>query len=635
MFCRSTLVAVLAVRHGNLPLIWAAQKLCEKAANVLHFPHRLVYFSGMTFEQIAILSLLAVALGLFAWGRWRHDLVALLVLLIAVLLGLVPMDKAFLGFGHPAVVTVAAALIISRAVAKTGLLDDLAARLTNGAKSPARLLLLLCLPAALASSVMNNVAALALFMPVALAICAQAGRSPSLALMPLSYVTMLGGLITLVGTPPNIIVSGIRAERLGQGYALLDFAPVGGGIALAGVLFIALGGWRLVPQRAPVANQDGGVQDYLLEARIGAESPLVGKPLADAIAALDEFDAELLGLLRGGVSIPSAARWTILRADDTLLIEAAPGDLAETLKPLGLTLLKPKAAMDDARAGDLRITEAVVRPHTAIIGETPADLRLRQRCQVNLLGVAREGAGQFRGLKSWRFVGGDVLLLQGETERVEDAIQRLGLLPLAPRDLNLKPRPGGLITMAMIAAAFAALAMGWAPAAICLTAAAILLLLSGRIDLREAYDAVDASVLVLLGAMMPVGDAFESTGATRLLAELLAGLAGDLGTFWLLALVLAFTMCLSDVVNNAATALLMAPLGIDIAKRLDANPDAFLMAVAVGASCAFLTPIGHQNNLLVMGPGGYRFSDYWRLGLPLEVLIFALSLVLIPLVWPL
>lgn len=635
MFCCSTLVAVLAVRHENLPLIWAAQKLCGKAINVLHFPHWLVYFSGMTFEQIAILSLLAVALGLFAWGRWRHDLIALLVLLIAVLLGLVPMDKAFLGFGHPAVVTVAAALIISRAVAKTGLLDDLAARLTNGAKSPARLLLLLCLPAALASSVMNNVAALALFMPVALAICAQAGRSPSLALMPLSYVTMLGGLITLVGTPPNIIVSGIRAERLGQGYALLDFAPVGGGIALAGVLFIALGGWRLVPQRAPVANQDGGVQDYLLEARIGAESPLVGKPLADAIAALDEFDAELLGLLRGGVSIPSAARWTILRADDTLLIEAAPGDLAETLKPLGLTLLKPKAAMDDARAGDLRITEAVVRPHTAIIGETPADLRLRQRYQVNLLGVAREGAGQFRGLKSWRFVGGDVLLLQGETERVDDAIQRLGLLPLAPRDLNLKPRPGGLITMAMIAAAFAALAMGWAPAAICLTAAAILLLLSGRIDLREAYDAVDASVLVLLGAMMPVGDAFESTGATRLLAELLAGLAGDLGTFWLLALVLAFTMCLSDVVNNAATALLMAPLGIDIAKRLDANPDAFLMAVAVGASCAFLTPIGHQNNLLVMGPGGYRFSDYWRLGLPLEVLIFALSLVLIPLVWPL
>ncbi|WP_374630496.1 SLC13 family permease [Ferrovibrio sp.] len=590
----------------------------------------------MSFEQAAILILLAAALVLFAWGRWRHDLVALLVLLAAVLLGLVPAREAFLGFGHPAVITVAAALVISRAVAKTGLLDDLAARLANGAKSPASLLLLLCLPATLASSVMNNVAALALFMPVALAICAQAGKSPSLALMPLSYVTVLGGVITLVGTPPNIIISGIRAERLGEGYALLDFAPVGGGVALAGVLFIALGGWRLVPQRAPVAAQSGEVHDYLLEARLGADSALAGKPLADAVAAMDEADAELLGLLRGGVTIPSAARWTVMRAEDTLLIQAAPDALAGMLKPLGLTLVKPKhAAMEDARAGDLRVAEAVVRPHTAIVGETPVDLRLRQRHQVNLLGVAREGAGQFRGLKNWRFVGGDVLLLQGEAERVEDAINRLGLLPLAPRDLNLKPRPGGLLTMAMIVAAFAALAAGLAPAAICLTAAAVLLLLTKRIDLREAYDSVDASVLVLLGAMMPVGDAFESTGATRLIADLLAGLAGDLGSFWLLALMLLLTMFMSDIVNNAATALLMAPLGIDLAKRLDANPDAFLMAVAVGASCAFLTPIGHQNNLLVMGPGAYRFSDYWRLGLPLEIVVFIASLILIPLVWPL
>ncbi len=589
----------------------------------------------MSFEQTAMLILLAVALALFAWGRWRHDLVALLVLLAAIFLGLVPMEKAFLGFGHPAVVTVAAALIISRAVAKTGLLDDLAARLVGGMKSPIAILLALCLPAALASSVMNNVAALALFMPVALAVCAQAGKSPSLALMPLSYATLLGGVITLIGTPPNIIVSGIRAQQLGQGFGMLDFAPVGGGVALIGLLFIVLGGWRLVPQRAPVASQHGGVQDYLLEARIGEDSPLVGKPLGDAVAAMDEADAELLGLLRGDVSIPSAARWTVMRPADTLLIEAAPDDLAEALKPLGLTLLKPKAAMDDVRAGNLRVAEAVVRPHTAIIGESPADLRLRQRHQVNLLGVAREGAGQFRGLKNWRFAGGDVLLLQGEAERVDDAIQRLGLLPLAPRDLNLKPRPGGLLTIGMILAAFAALAAGYASAALCLTAAAVLLMATGRISPREAYDSVDASVLVLLGAMMPVGDAFESTGATRLIADLLAGLAGDLSVFWLLALILAITMFVSDIVNNAATALLMAPLSIDLAKRLDANPDAFLMAVAIGASCAFLTPIGHQNNLLVMGPGGYRFSDYWRLGLPLEIVMFVASMLLIPLVWPL
>lgn len=592
----------------------------------------------MTLPQIETLVLLGLALVLFASGKLRHDLVALLVLFTALVLGLVPFGEAFNGFGHPAVITVAAALVVSRAIAATGILDNLASRLAAKAKHPMLLIVLLGIPAALASSVMNNVAALALMMPVAIAVSRSAQVSPSLTLMPLSFISMLGGLITLIGTPPNVIIATVRADRLGEAFHLFDFAPVGLAVSAGGIAFIALIGWRLVPQRIAAGKNSGheGVQEYLLEARVGEESPLTGKPLRETSTRLDEHDATLLGLKRGEVTIPSAAQWTPVRAGDTLLIEAAPDDVGGLLEPLGLSLFKPdNEVIEDTRAGDLKLIEAVVRPYGLVEGLTPAEVRLRQRYMVNFLGVAREGVRRFSGLKNWRFAAGDVLLLQGEGDRIDDAIGRLGLLPLATRDLGLGPRPGALFVIGVVIAALVALAFGLAPAAVCLAGAAVVLMVTKRIGLREAYDAVDGSVLVLLGAMIPVGDAFDKTGTTRLIADTLVGLSGDLQPIWILALLLLVTMLLTDIVNNAATALLMAPLGIDIAQRLKANPDTFLMIVAVGASCAFLTPIGHQNNLLVMGPGGYRFSDYWRLGLPLEAFIFIVTLMLVPMIWPL
>lgn len=593
--------------------------------------------ASMTLPQIEILALLAGALVLFASGRLRHDLVALLVLLAAVALGLVPFGRAFAGFGHPAVITVAAALVVSRAIAATGVLDNVAGMLAAKARHPFLLIGLLGLPAALASSVMNNVAALALMMPVAIAVCRTAQVSPSLTLMPLSFISMLGGLITLIGTPPNVIVAAVRADRTGTAFDLLDFAPVGLAVAAAGIAFIALFGWRLVPQRVAAAKtSDDSMGDYLLEARVEAGSALVGKALRETTSILDDHDATLLGLKRGSVTIPGTAQWTVVRDGDTLLLEAAPETVGALLRPLGLALLKPdNTVIEDARAGDLKVVEAVVRPGAIIEGLTPAEVRLRQRYMVNLLGVARSGVQRFRGLKDWRFTGGDVLLLQGEGERIGDATGRLGLLPLAARDLALGARPGAAATIAIVALALGALAFGLAPAAICLAAAAVALMASGRIGLRDAYDSIDGSILVLLGAMIPVGEAFDATGTTRLIADQLIGLAGDLHPLWILALLLITTMFVSDIVNNAATALLMAPLGIDIANRLQANPDTFLMAVAVGASCAFLTPIGHQNNLLVMGPGGYRFGDYWRLGLPLEAVVFAVTMLVLPVFWPL
>ncbi|HEX6959891.1 MAG TPA: SLC13 family permease [Ferrovibrio sp.] len=591
----------------------------------------------MTPPQIETLVLLAGTLALFIWGRWRHDIVALLVLFVAVALGLVPFDQTFAGFGHPAVITVAAALILSRGIAETGVLEALAERLAGKIRSPGLLIAVLALPAAFMSGVINDVAALTLMLPAAIATCRNASRSPSIVLMPLSYATVLGGVITLIGTPPNIIISGVRADKLGQGFALLEFTPIGVTITLAGVAFIALIGWRLVPQRVPPSNgRHEGVQEYLLQANVDEDSPIIGEPLGEVSTQLDQNDATLLGLRRGSVTIPGASQWTPVRKDDLLLIEAAPDDAAALVKKLGLSLIRPgHSVVPEEKKSDLHIAEAVVRPYSLIDGLTPAEVRLRQRYSVNLLGVAREGTNTFSGLKDWRFHAGDVLLLQGENDRVEDAIGRLNLLALAQREFQLT-RPGNAALTFLIAAlGLAALILKLAPAAVCLGAAATLLLLTGRLSVRGAYQAIDPSVLVMLGALIPVGDAFDTTGTTELLADLLVRLSGEIAPIWLLAMTLLITMWVSDMVNNSATALLMAPLAIDIAEKVHANPDSFLMAVVVGASCAFLSPVGHQNNLLVMGPGGYRYTDFWRLGLPLQAVIFVTTMLVLPLLWPL
>src|SRR5690606_27111006 len=432
----------------------------------------------MTLPQIEILSLLAVALVLFGWGRWRHDVVALAVLFVAVGLGLVKAEEAFAGFGHPAVITVAAAVVISRTIYMTGILDRIATLLTARTTNPVLIRILLCLPSGIASGFMNNIAALALVMPVAIAVCQNAGHSPSMVLMPLSYITVLGGVLTLIGTPPNIIISGIRADRLGEGFKLFDFAPLGLAILITGTLFVAFIGWRFIPQRISAGRTGSGrVQEYLLEATVDEESPLIGKLLGDVSVILEDSDAGLLGLKRGSVTVPGAAQWTQVRAGDVLLIEAAPDTVGPLLGPLSLSLVKPGRDVPvENKANDLHIAEAVVRPYGAIIGLTPAELRLRQRFTVNLLGVAREGTNTFSGLKDWRFNAGDVMLLQGEEDCVEDAISELGLLPLEQRDLTLQRPSTALPTLAIALAGLGALILELAPAAVCLGAAATLLL---------------------------------------------------------------------------------------------------------------------------------------------------------------
>ena len=595
----------------------------------------------MTIEQTILLLVLLAALILFVTERWRYDIVALLALLAATLAGIVPADRAFAGFGHPAVVTVAAVLVLSRGLQGSGVVDVMAkGMLRVGNRPTIQVLALTGLVAAL-SGFVNNVGALALLLPVAIWMARKSGNPPSLLLMPLAFGSLLGGMTTLIGTPPNIIISTFRAQTALKPFGMFDFAPVGVGVALAGVLFISLIGWRLVPQRKGLASREDlfRIQDYTTELRLPEDSKIIGKPLGELDSA-SEADVSIVGVVRGESRILAPSPFEILRAGDVLIVEADSEAIKTLVDAAGLELVGSKELekeLDEKALGsnEVDVVEAIVRSDSPLEGNTAWTLNLRWRYGVNLLGVARHGERLKERVKSIQFKAGDVLLLQGATEGLQKAISVLGCLPLAERGLRLGQPRRIVLGIAIFAAAVPAVAIGLLPAPIAFVAAAVLMILVGLISPRDAYQAIDWPILVLLGALIPVAQALESTGAAELIALNVLRLSRWMPSEGILVAVLVATMFLSDLVNNAAAAVLMAPIAISVAAGIGASADPFLMGVAVGASCAFLTPIGHQSNTLVMGPGGYKFSDYWRLGLPLEIIIAGVASPLILYFWPL
>ncbi|GHD38811.1 SLC13 family permease [Thalassobaculum fulvum] len=593
----------------------------------------------MSFDQSAILAVLVAVVALFVWGRLRVDVVALLALSVSVAIGVVPADTAFAGFGHPAVITVAAVLGLSAALGRTGVIDLIASRIGRLSDNRTVQTSALCGLGGALSGFMNNVGALALLMPVALSMARRGGFRSGMILMPLAFATILGGMTTLIGTPPNLLVSGFRRETAGQGFGLFDFAWVGVPLALAGIAFVTLVGWRLLPVRGRTGGSDDrpfDIASYLTELRVPEGSAVVGKRLDEVLEGV-ENPPVVDALIRSWNQVVRRLHHAVLQQGDVLLAEGETESI-QALVAKGFELV-PAKELERGDGGGLvgrealALMEVVVPPRAWIEGRTPATIDLRARYGLNLLAIARSGASLERRLRDQRFAAGDVLLLQGEREGLLEAVRAIGCLPLAERRIALQPGRA-LVPLAVFGAAVLATAFGLFPAAVSLVAALLGMVLARTIAVREVYDAIDWQVLVLLAAMIPVGGALESTGAARLLAEGLASLAGELPPRLLLGLLLVLTMTLSDVMNNAATAVVMAPIAIGVAAALGVDADPMLMAVAVGASAAFLTPIGHQNNLLVMGPGGYRFGDYWRMGLPLEVLLTALAVWLIPVMWP-
>jgi di/tricarboxylate transporter len=615
----------------------------------------------MTADQGLILGILLATIAMFLWGRWRHDMVALAALLACVVAGLVPPANAFAGFGHPAVITVACVLVLSRGLQTSGAVDAVARVVLPSSAGPTLTIGALTGLGALLSAFMNNVGALALLMPVAIQIARRHELPPGQVLMPLAFGSILGGMTTLIGTPPNLIVSGFR-ERTGAGtFAMFDFTPVGIAVAAAGIALIALVGRRLVPAREQTGFEGFESGAYLTEARVPEGSKADGKTLREIDAALEQADAQVIGFVRNEVRVSAPNPGRTVRAGDILAIEAEAEALAGALSTLGLKL--EEASHDEAPPGDppsrdaedarrdaadskqadskpqatdeIVLMELAILPGSVLTGRSASDILLRSRYGINLLAVSRQGKRSMARLRSLRFAPGDLLLMQGPPDALAEFATTSGCVPLAERELRIPDRRKALLAGGILAAAIAGAAFGLLPAAISFAAGVLASMVLRTVPPRSVYEAIDWPVIVLLGALIPVAGAMESTGAAGVLANFLLESIAQGNAIVGLALILVVTMTLSDLMNNAATAAVMCPIAIGAATQLGVNADAFLMAVAVGASCAFLTPIGHQNNTLILGPGGFRFGDYWRLGLPVEILVVAVSIPMLLLVWPL
>ena len=593
----------------------------------------------ITFDQIVVFVILLVTLALFVWGRWRYDIVSLGALLLVFVAGLVPAEQVFAGFGHPAVITVVAVLVLSRGLLNAGVVDTMSRYLTKvGSRLTVQVgtltgIVVLC------SAFMNNVGALALLMPVAIWISRQSGRSPSLLLMPLAFGSLIGGLITLIGTPPNIIIAAYRAETGLPPFGMFDFTPVGIGVALAGVIFISLVGWRLTPKRTGQGASEElfEIEDYISEVIVPENSKIVGQTIYHLSLKLEkETEAMVVGLVRADLHIPAPSWYEIIQAGDILVVEANSEDLKSLMDVVGLELAECKG---DCKAllgsDDIRIIEAIITPDSPMPGKTAASLYLRRNYGINLLAIARQGHRLKTRLGHTRFLIGDILLLQGNEESLQNAIKSLRCLPLAERDLQLD-RPRKIFTaIGIFGGAMALAALNLIPVQIAFIAAALLMVLIKLISLNEIYESIDWPIIVLLGAMFPLGHALESTGGAQLIADKLLLISDRFPPSATVAILMVGTMLLSNVVNNAAAAVLMAPIAISVAQGMEVSVDPLLMTVAIGSSCAFLTPVGHQSNALVMAPGGYRFGDYWQLGLPLSVLTVIIAVPLIMFFWPL
>ena len=628
----------------------------------------------MQTNQLLILAILAVAVGMFAWGRWRHDMVAAGALLACVVTGLMPAREAFLGFGHPAVISVACVLVLSRGLQISGAVNVLARHTLPQQAGTAVSLLALVGLGALLSGFMNNVGAMALLMPLAIQLARRLQIAPGQVLMPLAFGTILGGMTTLIGTPPNLIVSGFRAERGAGGFSMFDFTPVGLAVALAGVAFVALVGWRLVPVRKQSGLEGFETGAYLTEARVVAESASIGKALYELDPKLDEVGAQVVGMSRDHMRVIAPYPGRRLREGDILVIEAEAESLAKLLSSLGLKLEESghpeRAAAEEPVEGDplvaekldknretalaadaeapvpeegsakgiprdIVLMELAVRPGSLLEGRSASDIQLRTRYGLNLLAVSRHGERALKRLRLMALKPGDLLLMQGPVEALAEFAADMGCVPLAQRELQIPNVRRAWIATGIMVASVGAAALGLLPAAVAFALGVLASMVFRTVPLRAVYESIDWPVIVLLGALIPVAAVMESTGTAGLIARVLLDSVAQGSPVGALVLVLVVTMFLSDLINNAATAAVMCPIAMGTSAALGVSADAFLMAVAIGASCAFLTPIGHQNNTLILGPGGFRFGDYWRLGLAVEVLVVAISVPMLLWIWPL
>lgn len=593
----------------------------------------------MTIPQMILFAIFGGVMVLMFSGRWRHDLVAFAGLMAGVVLGVVPSDQAFAGFGHPATMVVALILVVTAGLRRSGAVAALTRLLVSADRPVSLHIALIGGIGGLLSGFMNNIAALAILMPIDIQIARKAGRAAGLTLMPLAFATILGGMLTLIGTPPNLIVSGFRQDVLGEPYRMFDFLPVGGAVAIAGIIFIALIGWRLIPVHHGSTAADNGTaarREYQALLVVTEDSGPSGKTVGDLASDAEKAEVRILAVNRHGHAVEQPLEEIELAAGDIIVIRGGPDELDDFRSAQKLAFpdgrQEPRARR---REENQSLVECLVPVGAAIVGRNAQAMGLVNRHDSVLLGLRRRGRIISRHLHRQTIEAGDLMLILIPESRIDEVVGALGGLRLDGSARSVMREAQMALTLGLFALAVLLTSLGWVTMPIALGCVLVAYVLFGVLSINEVYDHIDWPVVVLLGSMIPLGLALDSTGGTALIASGLVAVTQGAPAWVALVLLMVVTMFLSDVLNNNATTIIAAPVGIRLAEQLGVNPDAFLMGVAVSAACAFLTPIGHQNNTLVMGPGDYHFSDYWRMGLPLEVIVMLVSVPMLLMVWPL
>ncbi|WP_184279197.1 SLC13 family permease [Brevundimonas vesicularis] len=591
----------------------------------------------MTFQQGLAFGLVGLTIGAFIWGRFRYDLVAVVALVAGLAIGIIPAEAAFDGFKNDVTVIIACALIVSAAFARSGVIELAMRRVMPLLKTERSQVPVLTGAVTLLSMATKNVGALAIMMPVALQVARQTKSSPARLLMPMAFGAMAGGMVTLVGTAPNIIVAEVRQSIVGEPFAMFDYAPVGLALTLIALAFLAFG-YRLLPrdrQGATSLSAALAANAYATEVR-APEGWAPGSMTVSALGALGDGEVKIMALIRSGKRRLNPRGNVVVKAGDALLIEGEQQALEGFVSRAQMNLIRDDRPVPMATASEeIAIVEAVIGRNSPLQGQSVRSSDLYGQHGINLLGVSRSGFQLTQHLRTAKLAPGDIILLQGAEQALPVALKALDLLPLAERQVQLGSVRRRFMPAVVLACAMTLVGLGLVPVAVAFFGAAVVIVALGGLKMREAYAALDGPLLVLIAALIPVSDAIQSTGGSDLIAGLLRHVFTGLPGIVAITGVMLASMAVTPFLNNAATVLIVAPIGATLAKQLGYNPDPFLMAVAVGAACDFLTPIGHQCNTLVMGPGGYKFSDYPRLGAPLSALVLVTGPSLILLFWPL
>ena len=591
-------------------------------------------------QQIIVFGVIIATLFLFIYGRIRYEFVSILGILLLTITGVINPEDAFSGFSHPAVITVASVLVISEALIKSGVIEHLVVLFDAKTDNVYVKVMGLMVVTAFLSSFMNNIGALALILPVALRIAKDNKTPPSKFLMPVAFASLLGGMVTVIGTPPNLIVSNYRAQVGGIPFSFFEFAPVGITMVVLGIGFTIFLGIKLIPERE--SNNEKGlfnIGEYLSEVVVTDNSKMVGKRIRD-FYGIYKVDVQVLSIRRNKSRIIIPKPNEILLPGDLLIIKTDSTQLTELINRTKLALKGAKLdflkSAPYLKSSEFSLVEVVLRDDSLLIGRTAYEVKLRNRYNVNLVAVSRKGQLSIGRLKTFRFKPGDILLLQAPVSILQDIYHKLSCLPLAERSVKINVEtkkikqylPVGLFILGIISTT-----IGLLPVQIAFSTVAILLVTLKSITPREFYEAIEWPTILLLATLLPLGGALQKSGAADTIAGLLTGLSAFISPVWLIVILMVITIIITNLVSSTATAILMGPIALSLAKSIGVSPEPFLMCVCVASSSAFLTPIGHQSNLLVMGPGGYKFTDYWRLGLPLSMIVVAVGAPLILLLW--